>query len=97
MSGTADGLLTEAKRLGWASAALVLSYLLTGYLWFALTIGFFEKGLFLVAGVCCLVLSGVAAVLLVSVDRLVGRVLLIMSGFLLLYWTSGIVSLWWKR
>ncbi len=89
--------LTEGRRLGIALAAVIVCCLLTGYLWLVLSIGFFEKDLFLVFGGGCLALAGIAAALLISVDRLVGRLLLVLSGLLFLYWTSGIVSLWWKR
>jgi hypothetical protein len=69
---------------------------ITFYLWFVLSIGFFDKQMFVVAGAICFLLAGIAIALLVTVDRLVGRILLVLNGLVLLYWVSGIVSLWRK-
>ena len=89
--------IADGRRIGFASACIGISLLVTIYLFFVLYVGFFDKSLFTGFGSTCLALSAIGVVMLFPVDRLAARILLVVGLLLSCYWVLGIGSLWWKR
>jgi hypothetical protein len=76
-----------------ASILFGLAFAITGYLYLILTIGFFDRGLFAIAGGLCLLCSGIATFLLVPLDRIGCRILMTASLLLALLWMFELLAL----
>jgi hypothetical protein len=89
--------LNSGRRIGFGSACLVISLLLTLYHLVLLDFGFFDKALFLMFCGVCLTLLAIAVALLIRVERMLGRMLLVTSFLLSCFWIVGLASLRWTR
>ncbi len=78
--------LSDGKRLTLGAVAVAVTLAITAYQTILLEFGFFDRGLFYILGTVSLLASISAALLFFPLERLVGRLLLILSGLLRLFW-----------
>jgi hypothetical protein len=85
--------LNDTSRVTVASILFGLAFAITGYLFFVLTIGFFAREFFAIAGGFCLLCSAIAAFLLLPLDRIFFRILMTASLLLGLYWAVELLAI----
>ena len=89
--------LSDTSRITFASILFGVAFAITGYLFFVLAIGFYDRGVFAVVGSFCLLASIGATVFLFPFERIIWRCLFVLSILLGLYWAVELLAILFSK